>query len=132
MSIIWPPQRVKMASTPSFLSALATRLPPEIFGLASAAGAASSFNFSTAPAMVTLLRAFRRTFHFRDGMERGIGRARGKLPPRKSHRFIYRLAPCAANLAAIRVPMGPGDVASAVCPTGDIAAAVEFARRARI
>src|ERR1700733_12887279 len=29
MSMIWPPQSVKMVSTPSALSALATRWPPE-------------------------------------------------------------------------------------------------------
>src|SRR5665213_329438 len=29
MSMIWPPQSVKMVSTPSFLSALATKCPPE-------------------------------------------------------------------------------------------------------
>src|SRR5271170_2740075 len=28
--MMWPPQSVKMVSTPSFLSALATRWPPEI------------------------------------------------------------------------------------------------------
>src|SRR5271165_984730 len=30
MSMMWPPQSVKIVSTPSFLSALATRWPPEI------------------------------------------------------------------------------------------------------
>src|SRR3954451_19855347 len=29
MSMIWPPQRVKIVSTPSFFSAFATRWPPE-------------------------------------------------------------------------------------------------------
>src|SRR6266851_7105936 len=33
MSMMWPPHSVKMTSTPSFLSALATRLPPEILAL---------------------------------------------------------------------------------------------------
>src|SRR6266496_1430049 len=32
MSMIWPPQSVQMTSTPSFLSALATRWPPEMIG----------------------------------------------------------------------------------------------------
>src|SRR5271163_2703782 len=67
MSIIWPPHSVKMASTPSFLSALATRLPPEIFWLASAAAlrAAPSEepteDLSTAPAIFILLHEH---FHF--------------------------------------------------------------------
>src|ERR1700730_2295047 len=30
MSMMWPPHSVKIVSTPSFLSALATSLPPEI------------------------------------------------------------------------------------------------------
>ncbi len=30
MSMIWPPHSVKIVSTPSFFSALATRWPPEM------------------------------------------------------------------------------------------------------
>src|ERR1700752_2371234 len=75
MSIIWPPHRVKMASTPSFLSALATRLPPEIFWLASAApaGTALSGGLLAAPAMYILLHE-----HFHFGAERSCNRMRSQ------------------------------------------------------
>src|ERR1700739_1256849 len=71
MSMIWPPHRVKMASTPSFLSALATRLPPEIFWLESVAapGAAPSDGLLAAPAMFILLHE-----HFHFGTERNFNR----------------------------------------------------------
>src|SRR5208282_3264981 len=77
MSMIWPPQSVKMASTPSFLSALATRLPPEIFWLASAAalGAALSEDLLAAPAMFILLREHFHFSRFHYGAERVLTHA---------------------------------------------------------
>src|SRR5579863_5964568 len=102
MSMIWPPQRVKMASTPSFLSALATRLPPEIFGSApvAASGAALSDEPSVdplaAPAMFILLREQFHLAHFhgsivtmeRSGFQACEANRRARSP--HAQRFIYR------------------------------------------
>src|SRR5579872_674916 len=105
MSMIWPPQRVKMASTPSFLSALATRLPPEIFGLASVAALSDepSVDLLAAPAMFILLREQFHLAHFhgsivtmeRSGFQACEANRRARSP--HAQRFIYRLATSPAN-----------------------------------
>src|SRR5271169_1455039 len=104
--MIWPPHRVKMASTPSFLSALATRLPPEIFWLASAAtlGATPSeeptVDLLAAPAMFILLHE-----HLSLRTERDFNRTQphaermyscAHFRTRVFVRLIYRLAASAA------------------------------------
>jgi hypothetical protein len=99
-----------MASTPSFLSALATRLPPEIFGLASvaASGAAlsdePSVDLLAAPAMFILLReqfhfVYFRAFQFPRWNGANFKRARESPHAKSPHaqRFIYRLATSPAN-----------------------------------
>src|SRR5687767_13488435 len=52
LSMMWPPQRVKLTSTPSCLRALATRCPP---GLGSA-GALCSTTFTARSAILSSLR----------------------------------------------------------------------------
>src|SRR5690348_4263666 len=80
--MIWPPHRVKMASTPSFLSALATRLPPEIFSLGRTAVPAAvsseerSVDLSAAPAMMFILPHERHRY----GVERSsLARKRAQI-----------------------------------------------------
>src|SRR5713226_3202878 len=55
MSMMWPPHSVKMTSTPSFLSALATRLPPEILALSVTVFGASVGVTLTVPVPAILL-----------------------------------------------------------------------------
>src|SRR6266446_6533550 len=95
MSMIWPPHSVKIASTPSFLSALATRLPPEIFWLASAAtpGAALSDGLLTAPAMFILLHE---RFHF--GAERSFNRMQSHDSYIVSSKARQTVAPLCASV----------------------------------
>src|SRR3954454_11386084 len=52
MSMMWPPQRVKMVSTPSAFSAFATRWPPEI---SAGAGSAPFVARALSPAVVPVV-----------------------------------------------------------------------------
>src|SRR3954466_6379740 len=95
MSMIWPPQRVKIVSTPSFFSAFATRWPPE------ATPASRLFRRRVSSAVVDCLLSFVALFIPRgagtgltlamfpyssrgpsvaDGLVREMGLADGKVP----------------------------------------------------
>src|ERR1019366_2386926 len=114
MSMIWPPQSVKIVSTPSFLSALATRWPPETtllsrsfcFSVSSAVVVRGSAALGTVPSIsaskieqsepVPALRCFAcaRLLHDRDGESVDLAAARwgelGRDLHRRSRPFLSR------------------------------------------
>src|ERR1700733_13408845 len=121
MSMMWPPHNVKMVSTPSFLSAFATRWPPEttaasrllgckvlsavvVAGVAAAedAGVMVSPRWSTVskgaprPGRAARLSVARCGLHrcppARDRLVLHLGTRGGKVP--EAHRFQHEQAEC--------------------------------------
>src|SRR5918992_1207133 len=110
MSMMWPPQRVKMTSIPSARSALATRWPPEIVSVSAPRSAGASAGTAVLVAVTSISSPFRPPRRDRYARSRGVqskAKASGqRRPPDRALGPVVLPDHVAANRAHVHEQAG--------------------------